>query len=326
MINYNTIFNTNSSNIFKHIQEIFSYQQKNCPIFNSWCIFNKKSTLIIKNFNDIPFLPISFFKSHQILDNNYMPNHYFLSSGTTKMERSKHWIANLDLYEQSIEKCVELFFGEIKKWCIIALLPSYIENNYSSLIYMTNFLMKKSNHPDNGYYLQNYEELNNTLIKLNTVNQPVFLIGVSFALLDFANKFQINADNVTVINTGGMKGRGKELIPVEVNTILSKSFKNAQISGEYSMTELLSQAYMNAKGNYVCPPWMKIVVSEMDNPIHISEFGKGIINIIDLANIHSCSFIKTEDIGEVFEDGSFTILGRKDNADIRGCGMLFNNV
>ncbi|MCX8481458.1 MAG: acyl transferase, partial [Sediminibacterium sp.] len=275
---------------------------------------------------DIPFLPISFFKSHQILDNNFTPTQYFLSSGTTKMERSKHWIANLNLYEQSIEKCFEIFFGKINNWCIIALLPAYIENKYSSLIYMTNFLMNKSNHPDNGYYLENFDQLNNTLIKLNTLNQPVWLIGVSFALLDFANKFQINGENITVINTGGMKGRGKELIPLEVNSILSKSFINAQISGEYSMTELLSQAYMNSNGNYVCPPWMKIVVSDMDNPINISEYGKGIINIIDLANIHSCSFIKTDDIGEVFADGSFTILGRKDNADLRGCGMLLNNV
>ena len=318
------IFKTNSTNFNEQVLKIYNFQKENCLVFREWLNFNKKLNIEINSYLEIPFLPIQLYKNKKVLNQQISTKDYFLSSGTTQQNRSTHWIGDFSIYQKSIEKCFTVFFGQIQEWCIIGLLPSYSENSASSLIYMTDFLMRKSANACNGYYLNNYKDLIINIENCKANNQKVWLIGVSFALLDFANQYSLDYSDLTVINTGGMKGRGKELTNIEVQSILQNSFPNSTIQGEYSMTELFSQAYSDKQGRFKCPPWMKVVIAEIDDPSKICPHGKGIICIIDLANIHTCSFIATEDIGEVYEDGTFIVLGRKDNADLRGCNMLLD--
>jgi hypothetical protein len=271
--------------------------------------------------NQIPFLPISFFKTHDVFIGD-QPSTLFESSGTTMDVVSKHWVCNTGIYEESFLKCFQLFYGAPTDYCVIGLLPSYLERNHSSLVYMVDDLIKKSNHPDSGFYLDDFASLDKVLKKLALQKQKVWLIGVSFALIDFSAAFPQQLNNTIIIETGGMKGRKQELTKMELHTLLAKQFGVQKIHAEYGMTELLSQAYSHGDGVFTCPPWMKVLVSDEDDPTLLKSIGRGVLHIIDLANIYSCSFIATQDLGEINEDGSFQVLGRLDASDRRGCSLL----
>lgn len=270
----------------------------------------------------LPFLPIGFFKTHKVVSSDFVPEALFESSGTSQTIQSKHYVKSLSLYEDAFTKGFQLQYGPAENYCFLGLLPSYLERNNSSLVYMVQKLMEKSNHPLNGFYLNNFQELFNRLQQLEKDGQPTILIGVTFGLLDFAEQYHLPLNNTIIMETGGMKGRREEMTREEVHQQLKNSFGVETIHSEYGMTELLSQAYSKGSGIFQCPPWMKVLVRDEDDPFHIRTNGKGAINIIDLANVYSTSFIATDDVGEVFEDGSFRVLGRMDNSDIRGCSLL----
>ena len=271
----------------------------------------------------MPFLPIEFFKSQRVVSNNHDVQVIFTSSGTTGITTSSHNVTDVSWYEASFRKAFELFYGDIKDYTVLALLPSYLEREGSSLIYMADDLIKQSQNPDSGFFLYNHEELYKQLIKQQHNNKPTLLIGVTFALLDFVENYSLNFSELIVMETGGMKGRRKEMIREELHEQLRKGFGVAAIHSEYGMTELLSQAYSKGDGIFNCPPWMRIITRDTNDPITLIKDNKaGGINIIDLANVNSCSFIATQDLGKVYADGSFEVLGRFDNADIRGCNLL----
>ena len=233
-------------------------------------------------------------------------------------------VKDVSIYQQSFTKAFELFYGDISSWCIIGLLPSYLdrEKNTSSLVMMVDSLVKLSNHPKSGFYLTDFDKLHDTLLQLETQQQKTLLIGVTFALLDFAENYKFNLQHTIVMETGGMKGRRKELTRAEVHSIITKGLGVKNVHSEYGMTELLSQAYSDDNGRFICPPWMKVMIRDEEDPLSVKPFGKGVLNVIDLANIYSCSFIATDDVGVVYEDGSFEVWGRLDNSDIRGCSLL----
>lgn len=305
----------------------FRYQYENVEIYKKFVDYLKINPDEINSLEKIPFLPIEMFKNHQILDRNKSTDLFFQSSGTTQMNLSKHFIAAPDLYEQSIYKSFEQFIGKPEDFIFLGLLPSYLEKQNSSLIYMVDYLMKKSAKPENGYFLYNHSELFELLNRLK--DKKVILFGVSFALLDFLDSvesldFSIEeSQNLTVIETGGMKGRKEEMTKDELLKILQNGFKTDRIYSEYSMTELLSQAYSLGNNEYKCPNWMKIMVRNAEDPFSYEEEGRtGAINIIDLANIHSCCFIATQDLGKTLPGDTFQVLGRIDHSDIRGCSLL----
>ncbi|MCB9174595.1 MAG: acyl transferase [Flavobacteriales bacterium] len=318
----NRIFNITSSSEFNNMAiDIFNYQYQNNTIYQNFCKLLKVTPSEVTQLEKIPFLPIEFFKTQQVIcgDNNY--EQVFLSSGTTGENQSKHYVKNLKVYEQSFVKGFELFYGNISDYCFLALLPSYMEREGSSLIYMTEYLIKHSNNPLSGFYLNNYNDLIDTLKKLNA--QKTILIGVSFALLDLAEKHQLDLSNIIIMETGGMKGRRKEMTRTELHQIYNDSFNVNQIHSEYGMTELLSQAYSKGNGLFETPPWMKILIRDTNDPFHLLDNNQtGGINVIDLANYNSCSFIATQDLGKTFTNNSFEVLGRFDNSDLRGCNLL----
>ena len=307
----------------------FRYQYRNIEIYKKFVDYLNIDVEAVKSIEKIPFLPIEMFKNHQILDKNISTDLYFQSSGTTQMNLSKHYIANENIYQESIYKSFEQFIGIPEDFIFLGLLPSYLEKQNSSLIYMVDYLMKKSDKAENGYFLYNHEELFKLLNEVN--DKKVILFGVSFALLDFLDYcgssslvFQ-NSSNLTVIETGGMKGRKEEMTKDELLKILQDGFKTEKICSEYSMTELLSQAYSLGGNTYECPEWMRVLVRNVEDPLSYETAGKtGAINIIDLANIHSCSFIATQDLGKLLpeNDKKFQVLGRIDHSDIRGCSLL----
>jgi hypothetical protein len=280
----------------------------------------------VRTLTDIPFLPISFFKSHRITSGDFQPETVFESSGTTGSTNSKHFVKRLDIYKCDFLKTFEFFYGDPPKWCIIGLLPSYLERQSSSLVFMVDALIRQSGHSSGGFYLNEHEVLKDTLLSLEASAQNTLLLGVSFALLDFMEKYQLKLRHTVVMETGGMKGRRAEITRPELHKLLTQGFGVGAIHSEYGMTELLSQAYSSGEGIFKTPPWMKICVREDDNPLSVRRSGKGIINVIDLANIHSCSFIATDDIGIVKEDGSFEVQGRVDNSDIRGCSLMVSEL
>ena len=324
--------------------ETFHYQYQNIEVYRKFVDFLKINPNDINEVEKIPFLPIEMFKNHTILDQTKKADLFFQSSGTTQMNLSKHWIADEKLYQESIEKSFEQFIGKPEDYTLLGLLPSYLEKQNSSLIYMVDFLMKKSGKPQNGYFLYNHEELFDLLKKLSTQNKKVLLFGVSFALLDFLDFAEKNhhiiesSDQLTIIETGGMKGRKEEMTKNELLRILQKGFGTDKIYSEYSMTELLSQAYSLGQNIYDCPNWMRILIRNTEDPFSYLEAGRnGAINIIDLANRHSCSFIATQDLGKILTDFEvphfvrkdkevlskpFQVLGRIDHSDIRGCSLL----
>ena len=322
MINYDSIFKIKTIDDFESMAvKIFKYQFDNNKIYRSFCDLINKNPSDITNSNQIPFLPIKFFKSHTVLSSNQSIEKKFISSGTTNTNLSTHYITDLKLYESSFENSFKYFFGDIKEFTILALLPSYLENKNSSLIYMADKLIKKTNRKNSGFYLDNYIELKDKLIELK--KEKVILIGVTFALLNLIEKFNFKLPNLTIVETGGMKGRRKEMIRNELHTKLINGFGTNLICSEYGMTELLSQAYSTNNGIFQCPPWMKIHIREPQDALSFKKNGiTGGVNVIDLANINSCSFIATEDLGKKNNENNFEILGRFDNSDIRGCNLL----
>jgi phenylacetate-coenzyme A ligase PaaK-like adenylate-forming protein len=323
-MDHKKIFSISSEEEFREVSlEIFNFQYSNNMVYRRFCdllkIFPKQVTEVSK----IPFLPIQFFKSHEILSSKNSIEKTFSSSGTTGIKTSKHFVTDLSLYEDSFTKAFRHFYGDIKNYVVLALLPSYLEREGSSLIYMANYLIEKSGHPQSGFYLNNLTDLKNTLISLDKAGKKILLIGVSFALLDLVETHQFKLKNTVVMETGGMKGRRKEMIREELHQILKKGFGVDQIHSEYGMTELLSQAYSKGNGVFVCPPWMEILIRDPEDALeHLAPGKIGGINVIDLANLNSCAFIATQDLGKRHNDGSIEILGRFDSSDIRGCNLL----
>ena len=317
----NKIFNcTNDATFEKLALEIFDFQMENNLTYAAYAalILRGKNP---ENINEIPFLPVEFFKTEQIICQGQAIEEIFLSSGTTG-EQSKHLVSNIELYKSSYQKAFQLFYGDITDYCILALLPSYKEREGSSLIYMVDDLIKKSKHPQSNYYLNNYEELATTLKELESKKQKTILFGVTYALLDLAEVFPQKLDHIIIMETGGMKGQRKELLKEEIHSILKHSFATENIHSEYGMTELLSQGYSKGNNIFKTPPWMKILTRDVNDPLSIINNKTGGINVIDLANIYSCPFIATQDLGRAFDDGSFSVLGRFNNADVRGCNLL----
>ncbi|OKS87669.1 long-chain-fatty-acid--protein ligase [Mucilaginibacter polytrichastri] len=303
--------------------QVFRFQAENNAIYNQFIKGINIDPALISDIYKIPFLPVEFFKSQEILSSADEPQVIFTSSGTTGMITSRHMVTDVSWYEQSFRRAFDLFYGDIRNYCVLALLPSYLEREGSSLIYMAEDLIKQSENPDSGFYLYNHEDLYQQLQKQQAAGKPTLLIGVTFALLDFAEQYLINFPELIVMETGGMKGRRKEMIREELHETLTNGFGVKHIHSEYGMTELLSQAYSKGSGIFNCPPWMKIITRDTNDPITTLTSGRtGGINIIDLANINSCAFIATQDLGKIYPDGSFEVLGRFDNADIRGCNLL----
>ncbi|MHB8207199.1 LuxE/PaaK family acyltransferase [Mucilaginibacter sp.] len=303
--------------------QVFRHQAQNCAVYQEFIKGLRVDIDSVKTVEQIPFLPIEFFKSHTVVSNQDAVQVTFTSSGTTGMITSRHPVTDVSLYVESFRKAFALFYGDIKDYTVLALLPSYLEREGSSLIYMAQDLIKQSDNPDSGFYLYNHEELYNQLKKQQQANKPTLLIGVTFALLDFVEAYQVDFQELIVMETGGMKGRRKEMIREELHDLLTKGFGVDAIHSEYGMTELLSQAYSKGDGIFNCPQWMRIITRDTNDPVTLMKDGKaGGINIIDLANINSCSFLATQDLGKVYADGSFEVLGRFDNADIRGCNLL----
>lgn len=318
----NNLFQVNNKVFNGTALELFSYQYENNPVYGGFVRALGKSDVAVDLLEAIPFLPISFFKTHAVKTTAFEEELLFESSGTTQTIQSKHLVKSLKLYEESFFRAFELQYGSVKDYCVLGLLPSYLERQHSSLVYMVQRMMDESAHSLNGFFLNNIDELAKRLTLLEEQQQKTLLIGVTFGLLDFAERYQLPLKHTIVMETGGMKGRREELTREEVHLQLKKSFSLDKIHSEYGMTELLSQAYSKGDGIFYCPPWMKVLVRDEDDPLQLKTKGKGALNIIDLANVYSCSFIATDDLGEVFEDGSFRVMGRIDNSDIRGCSLL----
>ena len=319
------IFNINEHNdvLFEQLcLELFRYHAEKNETYRDFIGYLKVDPDSVTKLNQIPFLPISMFKRHAVGVFNAPPEAVFLSSGTTGMERSQHHIASLKLYDESLHTCFHQFFGNEKDYCVLALLPSYLERSNSSLVYMTQKLMRKSGHADNGFYLDRLTSLSKVLKKNSKNGVKTLLVGVTFALLELAEKHPQKLKNCIVLETGGMKGRRKEMPREEVHEQLKSAFGLDSIGSEYGMTELLSQAYSLGNGIFRTPPWMRVYVREATDPLSISERGKGALNVIDLANLHSCPFIATQDLAQIHQDHSFEVLGRMDDAEVRGCNLM----
>lgn len=321
-----SIFAAGKGNFDKLALDVFHFQYQHNEVYNQYCRLLNISPDDVHDISAIPFLPISFFKSHRVVSTAFEPQAIFESSGTTQSVNSKHFVKDLSLYETSFNKTFELFYGSPKKICILGLLPSYLERSNSSLVVMVRRLIEQSEHPHSGFYLNDLEKLHTTLTDLENQKQPTLLAGVTFALLNFAEQFPFKLQYTTLMETGGMKGRREELTRQQVHKILSDAFGVQHIHSEYGMTELLSQAYSTADGIFKTAPWMRVLVREEDDPFKVYDkvdrTVSGAINIIDLANLYSCSFIATEDAGKLYADGSFEVLGRLDNADVRGCSLM----
>jgi len=300
----------------------FKYQFDNNPIYKEFCRHLGVIPENVKSINNVPFLPVSFFKSHQIINGSHADFTVFYSSSTTSDTPSKHYVSDIDVYKNSFLRAFKIFYGLPSDYTIIALLPSYLEREGSSLIYMVNELILLSGKEESGFFLNNYEKLSALLQKLEKKQSKYLLIGVSFALLDFAEKHKLSLKNGIVMETGGMKGRRKEIVREELHSILKKAFDLYSIHSEYGMTELLSQAYSKENGIYFCPPWMKVFARNTEDPLSVVTSGTGALNIIDLANINSCCFIATSDLGTIYPNGSFEVSGRYDFSDVRGCNLM----
>lgn len=318
----NKIFEVENANFEGAAMQVFAYQEQENKVYKDWCNHLHTDKREVTEITQIPFLPISFFKTHKIICGNDPCDVLFESSGTTQSIKSRHYVKDIDLYIQSFTRDFEIFYGDIKEWCIIGLLPSYLQQKNSSLVTMVEKLIQLSGHDKSGFYLDEYENPHHVLQRLEYREQKTLLIGVTYALLDFAEQFPMQLSSTTIIETGGMKGRKKEITRSEAHAILKKRFQVQHIHSEYGMSELLSQAYSKGEGKFYCPPWMKIFIRDEDDPLLVKETGKGALNIIDLANVYSCAFIATDDVGEVFEDGSFMVHGRLDGSDIRGCSLM----
>jgi phenylacetate-coenzyme A ligase PaaK-like adenylate-forming protein len=324
LINPQDIFTISSHKQFEKIAlKVFRFQYENNLVYREFCDFMKVDKQSVKSLQQIPFLPIQFFKTHNVVSTTDVVQEIFTSSGTTGMITSKHLVTDVTLYEQSYRNAFSEFYGNIEDYTVLALLPSYLERSGSSLIYMVKDLIELSNNEHSGFYLNNYDELIAKLIELDTARQNVILIGVTYALLDLIEKQNFQLKNTIIMETGGMKGKRKEMIREELHEILSNGFGVQNIHSEYGMTELLSQAYSLGNGIFECPYWMQILIRDTEDALTYVANGKtGGVNVIDLANINSCSFIATQDLGKKYPNNSFEILGRFDNSDIRGCNLM----
>lgn len=324
MVSNSDIFSISNQKQFEKIAlKTFRYQYENNLVYQEFCDLLKTNVQQVKTLQQIPFLPIQFFKSHKVVSCNEAPQAIFTSSGTTGMITSKHLVTDVSLYEESYRKGFSQFYGNIENYVVLALLPSYLEREGSSLIYMVEDLIQLSNQPESGFYLNNHDELIEKLIELDSQGQNVILIGVTYALLDLIEKRKFQLQNTIIMETGGMKGKRKEMIREELHQQLCAGFGVSSIHSEYGMTELLSQAYSLGEGIFECPSWMQILIRDTEDALSYITNGKtGGINVIDLANRNSCSFIATQDLGKKYANGTFEVLGRFDNSDIRGCNLM----
>ena len=320
----NNIFSIKNEIEFnKKALEVFNHQFKNNKVYRSFCDLLYIHPSDITKIEDIPFLPIQFFKQRKIVSSLDEVDEIFTSSGTTGSITSKHYVTDINLYKQSYLNGFHHFYGDIEDYTVLALLPNYLERKGSSLVYMVDDLIRKSKQEESGFYLNNLEDLAKKLTQLNHQHKKVLLIGVSFGLLDLIEKHQFRLTNTIIMETGGMKGRRKELIRNELHKLLSIGFGVEKIHSEYGMTELLSQAYSIGNGIFETPPWMKILTRDTEDALTIQPTGNtGGINVIDLANYNSCSFIATQDLGKTHHNNTFEIIGRFDNSDIRGCNLM----
>ncbi len=304
------------------ILQIFEYQFLENEVYGRFCKLLHKTPHNIQSILDIPFLPVEFFKTHKIVSGNFEPEITFSSSGTTGQKNSNHYIKHLKVYESAFLQCFIEMYGDYNDYCFLGLLPSYLERPGSSLVYMMNYFVEKTQNSGSGFYLYNHQELFEKLKHNRNKGVPTILLGVSFALLDFAENFEIHFPELIVMETGGMKGRRKELVRDELHQILKKSFPESQIHSEYGMTEMLSQAYSAGNGVYQPSSLIRVLLADPNDPFAIQLTGQGLIRIIDVANIDSCSFLATQDIGKVYYNGSFEVLGRYSNSDMRGCNLM----
>ena len=320
----NRIFNIQNKYEFTEVALIvFKYQFKNNKVYRSFCDLLYIHPSNITTIEEIPFLPVQFFKNRKVISSLDEVQEIFTSSGTTGSATSKHLVTDINFYRESYLKGFAHFYGNIEEYAVLALLPNYLEREGSSLVFMVDDLIRKSKNLESGFYLDNIQELAKKLIELDKTGQKILLIGVSFALLDLIEMQQFNLKNTIIMETGGMKGRRKELIREELHTILQNGFGVTEIHSEYGMTELLSQGYSRGNGIFETPPWMKILTRDTEDALSINASGKnGGVNVIDLANYNSCSFIATQDLGKVYENETFEVLGRFDNSDIRGCNLM----
>ncbi len=302
---------------------IFHYQYKNNSVYQKFADNLSVNVSGLNHYTQIPFLPVEFFKYHKVVSGKFEPEVVFTSSGTTGALNSRYFVKELSLYEDSFLRTFDLFFGKPEDYIILALLPSYLEHKGSSLVYMAEKLIVKSGHRESGFYLHDYEKLTTTLKRLQDESRKVILLGVTYALLDLAEKYPLKFPGLILMETGGMKGQRKEMVREELHETLKKAFQINMVYSEYGMTELFSQAYSKGYGKFHTPPWMKVVIRDTNDPLTLLPEGKsGGINIIDLANIHSCSFLATQDLGKINPDGSFEVLGRFDDSDVRGCNLM----
>ena len=323
------VFAARGNNFTELALEIFQFQYQFNEVYRNYCNALKTEVSAVNCLEKIPFLPISFFKSHQIKTTGFEPEAVFESSGTTTSINSRHFIKDIMLYKKSFTHAFNKFYGGAANKCILGLLPSYLERNNSSLVFMVNDLIQQSNHKLSGFYLYDIEKLRRTILSNELLKQPTLLIGVTYALLDFAAQYPMQLRHTIIMETGGMKGRREEMTRHEVHQQLQQQLGISLVHSEYGMTELLSQAYSKGDGIFHCPAWMKILIREEDDPfaIYLANAIKerpltGALNIIDLANIYSCSFIATSDVGRLYSNESFEILGRLDNSDVRGCSLM----
>ncbi len=305
------------------VRQLQTYQLAENPLYRQYA--EAVGQTQARSLTEIPFLPISFFKEQLVMTGAFTPEAIFESSGTTGAIPSRHAIRDLSLYRHQLHQNFERVYGPVTDWCILALLPSYLERGNSSLVYMVQELIQRGGNPDSGFYLNEWDRLIDQLEKGERAGRKTLLIGVGFALLDLCERYQTRFQHTTVLETGGMKGRRREWIREEVHTHLCTNFGVECVHSEYGMTELLSQAYSVGDGVFECPPWMRVLIREEEDPLSVRTSGRGLINIIDLANIHSCAFIATEDVGELMPDGRFRVLGRRDGAELRGCSLLLTS-
>lgn len=324
MIPAHDIFTISNQKQFEKIAlKVFRFQHENNKVYREFCDFLNVEKGAVKSIEQIPFLPIQFFKSHDVVSSTEAIQQTFTSSGTTGMITSKHLVTDVSLYEESYRNAFSEFYGNIEDYAVLALLPSYLEREGSSLIYMVNDLIERSNNPNSGFYLHNYDELTAQLTELDASGQNVLLIGVTYALLDLVETQKFELKNTIIMETGGMKGKRKEMIREELHQILCDGFGVNSIHSEYGMTELLSQAYSLGNGIFECPNWMSVLIRDTEDALtYVDNSKTGGINVIDLANINSCSFIATQDLGKKHSNNSFEVLGRFDNSDIRGCNLM----
>jgi hypothetical protein len=318
------LYKINESNFNIKALEVFNYQYEQNSVYRRYADLIKKTPANVKTITDLPFLPVTFYKSEKVLTGEQEAKRCFYSSGTTeKASRSKHYLVDPALYEQTFTEIFTRRYGSISDYVLLALLPSYQENQDSSLLYMIDYLIKKTGSEHSAFISTDFESFLTRLPVYRQQKKKLLLIGVAYALLELAEQFKPDLSDFIIMETGGMKGRREEMVKPEMHEFLKSSFNVSEIQSEYGMTELLSQAYSRSNGIFECPSWMKILIRQVNDPFDIRNKGRGALNIIDLANIDSCAFIEIQDLGNLHEDGRFEILGRMDNSELRGCNLLY---